>query len=185
MRRNGMVVERLTVFEDAPISKQVSASVRAKHEDQGPLLSGTALFSTCISWFLISSRLTLEIKVCLQYIYTVNFFVFFTPENTVICATGYFEVMIYSFFRVKRIESSKSKKLKKKFFQVIICYFIISYDTYNVILIISIYNYLSKHGLNKTCPILKWTKCYIKKNFIFFINIILIALIHYYKFYYI
>lgn len=80
-------------------------------------------------------------------VYTVNFFVFFTPENTVICATGYFEVMIYSFFRVKRIESSKSKKLKKKFFQVIICYF--------AILIISIYNYLSKHELNKTCPILK------------------------------
>lgn len=172
MWRNGMVVERLTVFEDAPISKQVSASVRAKHEDQGPLLSGTALFSTCTSWFLISSWLTLEIKVCLQYIYTVNFFVFCAPENTVICATGYFEVMIYF---VKRIESSKLKKSKKKFFQIIICHFV-------KLIVISIYNYSNKHGLNKTCPILKWTKCCReeKENFIFF-NIILIVLIHYYK----
>lgn len=114
MWRNGMVVERLTVFEDAPISKQVSASVRAKHEDQGPLLSGTALFSTCTSWFLISSWLTLEIKVCLQYIYTVNFFVFCAPENTVICATGYFEVMIY--FSCKKNRKFKVKEIKKEVF---------------------------------------------------------------------
>lgn len=129
MRRNGMVVERLTVFEDAPISRQVSASVRAKHEDQGPLLNGTALFSISTSWFLISSQLTLEIKVCLQYIYTINFFVFHASENTVIRATGYFEVMIYFFFCVKKSRKFKVEEMKKEIFS---SYNMVLCVTYNI-----------------------------------------------------